>query len=91
MKETIYEHIDGNDTFTVTAAERWSVGMIHRLAEKYPSDVTIVAENADGSVVARVPSAWMRIIPKRTVELTEEQRQERAERMLKARSTKEVN
>lgn len=85
MTETIYEHIGGNETFTVTAAERWSIGMIRRLAEKHPGDVVITAENADGSVVAHVPSAWMRIIPKRSVELTDEQRQERVERMQKAR------
>lgn len=85
MKETIYEHADGNDTFTVTAAERWSVGMIRRLAEKHPGEVVITAENDDGSVVAHVPAAWMRIVPKRTVELTDEQRQERAERMRRAR------
>lgn len=85
MKETIYEHADGNDTFTVTAAERWSVGMIRRLAEKHPGEVVITAENADGSVVAHVPTSWMRIIPKRMVELSDEQREERAERMRKAR------
>lgn len=85
MMETIYEHIGGNDTFTVTAAERWSVGMIRRLAEKHPGDVVITAENADGSIVAHIPVAWMRIVPKRTVELTDEQRQERAERMRRAR------
>lgn len=85
MKETIYEHADGNDTFTVTAAERWSVGMIRRLAEKHPTEVVITTENEDGSIVAHVPTSWMRIIPKRTVELTDEQREERAERMRKAR------
>lgn len=85
MMETIYEHVGGNDTFTVTAAERWSIGMIRRLAEKHPGDVVIAAENADGSVVAHVPAAWMRIIPKRSVELTDEQRQERAERMRRAK------
>lgn len=88
MKETIYEHADGNDTFTVTAAERWSVGMIRRLAEKHPGEVDITAENEDGSIVAHVPASWMRIIPKRSVELTDEQREERAERMRKAREVR---
>ena len=88
MKETIYEHADGNDTFTVTAAERWSAGMIRRLAEKHPTEVVITAENEDGSIVARVPASWMRIVPKRTVELTDEQREERAERMRRAREVR---
>jgi hypothetical protein len=88
VRETIYEHLDGNDTFTVTAAERWSIGMIRRLAEKHPNDVVIAAENDDGSLVAHIPSSWMRISPKRTRDLTDEQRQVLSERMLKARAAR---
>ena len=81
MRETVYEHIDGNDTFTVTAAERWSIANIKRLAQRYPDKVCIVAENKDGSILARVPSDWMRIVPKRTVNLTDDQRAEFGQRM----------
>lgn len=84
-KETIYEHIGGNEFFTVTAAERWSVGMIKRLKEKSPDSVEIVSENKDGSIVAKFPQEWMRIVPKRTRELTDEQREELAERLKNAR------
>ena len=28
MKETAYEHVEGEKTFTVTACERWSIGML---------------------------------------------------------------
>lgn len=84
-KETIYEHISGADYFTVTAAERWSVGMIKRLKEKSPDSVEIVAENKDGSIVARFPQEWMRISPKRKRELTDEQRKELADRLKNAR------
>ena len=81
MLETVYEHIKGNDTFTVTAAERWSVGMIRRLKEKYPDQVDIRYINQDGSVLAHLPIEWMRIVPKRQDTLTEEQRHARSERM----------
>lgn len=81
IRETIYEHVAGADTFTVTAAERKSIGMLRKLAEKHPSDVEIVAENADGSLVARLPYSWMRIVPKRQVEMSEERRLAAAERM----------
>ena len=83
VKETVYEHISGTETFTVTAAERWSVSMLNRLKEKYPEQVEIVHVNHDGSLLARVPFNWMRIVPKRKVEWTEEQRSAFVERMKK--------
>lgn len=65
IKETIYEHTTGSDTMTITAAERWSVGMVKRLKERYPEQVEICCENPDGSLLARVPADWMQIKPKR--------------------------
>lgn len=81
IRETIYEHAAGSDTFTVTAAERKSIGMLRKLAEKHPGEVEIVAENADGSLLARLPYSWMRIVPKRNVVMSEEQKEAAAERM----------
>lgn len=83
VKETVYEHISGVETFTITAAERWSVAMLKRLKEKYPEQVEIVHVNRDGSMLARVPFEWMRIVPKKRVSLTDEQRAAFAERMKK--------
>lgn len=88
MKETVYEHVNGNDTFTVTGAERWSVGMIRRLKEKFPDQVKIVAENEDGSITARVPFEWMRIKPKRKVDISDERRDELIEQLKAARDVK---
>lgn len=90
MNETVYEHIEGGDTFTVTAAERWSVGMLRRLAEKFPDEVTITAENRDGSIVAHVPFDWMRIVPKKRVNLSEERRRQLADNLERARSANTV-
>ena len=87
MKETVYEHLDGCDTFTVTAAERGSIGMIRRLKDKHPDEVEIVAENADGSILAHLPYSWMRIVPKKKMELSEERRAEIAERLRGARGS----
>ncbi len=81
VRETVYEHISGDETFTVTAAESWSVAMLRRLKEKYPDQVEIVYTNKDGSLMARVPFDWMRIVPKRRDTLTDEQRAIQAERM----------
>jgi len=64
VKETVYEHISGGETFTITAAERWSVSVLRRLKEKYPAQVEIICTNPDGSLLAHVPADWMRIVPK---------------------------
>ena len=88
MQETVFEHLAGNGMATVTAAERWSIGMVKRLAEKHPEDVEIVAENADGTLVAHVPAGWMKLRPPRRVNLTDEQRAAASERMKAARNAK---
>ena len=88
MIETVYEHVAGDKTFTVTAAERWSINMIHRLASQHPDEVEIVHENSDGSLVAHVPHEWMRIKPKAKRSMTEEQREALRERMREMRSGK---
>lgn len=55
MSETVYTHLAGDPHITVTAAEKWSRGMVQRLAEKYPDQVQIMCTNDDGSCVAHVP------------------------------------
>ena len=67
MSETVFEHIRGNDTFTVTAAEPWSVGMIRRLQAKHPDQVEIICTNQDGSLLADLPFEWIRIVAKKRV------------------------
>ena len=49
-----------------------------RAAER-PEECEIVAENQDGSLYAHIPVAWIKINP--TQQLTEEQREQRAETM----------
>lgn len=88
--ETTYEHVYGEETFTVTAAERWSIGLILRLKKSHPDDVEIVHVNGDGSLLAHLPAAWMRIVPKKKVVMSEERRAETAERLRAAREAKSV-
>ena len=92
IHETVYEHMSGNPTFTVTAEERWSCGMIRRLSEKYPEEVKIIAQNQDGSILAHLPFEWMRIVPKRKLgPLSEERRLANVERLARYRASKKVN
>lgn len=87
IHETVYEHAEGNKTFTVTAIEQWSIKMIHRLKAKFPDEVDIRHTNQDGSIVVRLPFEWMRIVPKRRDTMSDEERQLRSERMKELRAS----
>lgn len=79
VQETVIEHCSGGHFATVTAAEKTSRNLVLRLAKKYPSEVFIIAENNDGSLLAHVPWKWVKISAPR--KMTEEQRQKAAERL----------
>ena len=85
--ETVYEHVSGRDTFTVTAAEQWSKTMVNNLKKKHPDDVDIRCTNPDGSMVVHLPASWMKIKPTYKINYTDEQRAEKAERMRANRRT----
>ena len=65
--------------FTITAAERRSISMLQRLKKNYPDQVDIRHVNADGSIVAHIPSGWVKISPNR--QLTPDERRRRSDRM----------
>ena len=67
-------------TFTFTA--RKYINRIKKYKESHPDDVDFV-ENSDGSICGHVPLKWLKISPPRKVELTDEQKAERSERMRK--------
>ena len=90
LLETTYEHLKGGSTFTITAAEQWSIGMVRRLKEKYPEQVEIACINKDGSILARMPFDWMRIVPKRQDTRSPEKRMVATERMNAARAKKQT-
>ncbi|MBR2389622.1 MAG: hypothetical protein IKG25_02345 [Mogibacterium sp.] len=64
IRETVFEHEEGRDTVTITAAEPWSVSLMRKLKEQHPDEVDIY-ENKDGSIFGHVPASWMKLIPKR--------------------------
>jgi hypothetical protein len=84
FNENVIEFITNDKTATVTFSQGRYVSKIKKLAEKFPDEVKIVYTNKDGSIVAHVPVSAIKLnIVKR--ELTEEQRQEMAERLRLAR------
>ena len=81
--ETIYSHQARDKTFTIDTGECKFINMVRKLKDRYPRDVDI-HENADGSINARLPVDWMRIVPKKRSgesHLTAEQKQARLKRL----------
>lgn len=82
MRETDIEYVVGEPTLTVYTAEQKYIRRIKQYAEERPDEVAITDENADGSMVVKMPASWMRFPkPPKKMNYTEEQRQEMAERL----------
>lgn len=83
FSETVFEHVSGSPTFTVTAGENWSKTMIKKLNKKDPDRVKIIHINADGSILAHLPLDCMPIKLKQTYNLSDSRRAELSEHMRK--------
>ena len=86
MAETVFEHLDGKDTWTVSTDERTWKNRLAKLAEQNPAEVECVAQNKDGSVMYHFPARWLKVSPPRKVNLTAEQKAAFAERMKSSRT-----
>ena len=79
MNENVIEFLRGQKTATVTFCSQNKLNTrVRKLAELKPEECQIVAENSDGSIVAHVPTKWIKINP--TKELSEEAKQKLRER-----------
>lgn len=85
IRETAFNCVDEDNVASFSTQEKKWVNRALKLAEKYPDEVRIVAQNPDGSVCIHLPKSWFRLAPPVKRNLTEEQRQALAERMKKAR------
>ncbi len=76
----------GKDAFFSSDERKWH-SRILKLAEDHPDDVKIIRrpEDNDGCIYARLPADWFKIQPKRTRELTDEQRAALISRLRKSR------
>lgn len=79
--ENCIEWVKDQQQATLSLSQRRTITRVKKLAEKYPEQCQIVAENRDGSICAHVPVSWIKINP--PMKLTEEQRMKRAESMLR--------
>ena len=55
LKENVIEWHNGDDMISCTFYQGKYISKVRKLAEKYPNLVTILAENKDGSIFARLP------------------------------------
>jgi len=80
-QENVIEWIRGDKEVTVTFANNTRYNnKVRKLAEEYPDDVKIVADNKDGSIVAHLPLTYIKVSHPRQVNYTEEQREKLRER-----------
>ena len=86
--ENVIEFLRNQQTATVCFCQPSYVSRVKELAEKFPDECQITAENNDGSIVAHIPREWVKITPKRHIEMSDERREELRERMANFRRVK---
>ena len=77
--ENVIEFITGEKTATLTIHQGKYKTRIKKLAEERPDEVKILSENKDGSILAHIPTKWIKINPPR--KLSEEYKEELAQRV----------
>lgn len=85
--ENNIEFTRNSHTATVYLSQPKYITKIKRLKEKYPDDVDIVKENKDGTIVAHIPTKWIKISACK-VNMSEERKQANAERLKQYRNKK---
>ena len=80
------------DCAYVSSDERHWITRIHKLHEQYPDKVRIITEpkDNDGCIYATVPVKWVRVNPPKQMNLTEEQKKARADKLREYRQTTTV-
>ena len=82
--ENVIEFLTNQQTITCTFSARKWINKIKKLHESHPDEVHYV-ENTDGSICAHIPYKYLKISPPRKVQLSDEQKVERAKRLMMAR------
>jgi len=82
--ENVIEFFTNADTATVTFHQGRYKNRIRKLAEDKPDEVTILSDE-NGFLVAKIPVKWIRIGVPRTVNMTDDQKAELAERLANSR------
>lgn len=80
--ETCFNYCDPKTAFFSSDERKW-INKIHKLKEKHPDEIEIIAEpkDNDGCIYCRLPVTWLRVQPKIKRELSEEEKEAFIERM----------
>ena len=89
LRETVWEHTDGDETVTFSSSECKWINKIQKLKEQAPDRVVIQHINDDGSIVAHLPVGWFKIAPPKKVNMTDEQKLAAKQRLVEARKKKQ--
>ena len=81
-RENAIEFLYGDKQATATFCSPRHINRVKKLAEQFPDECQIVAENQDSSIVAHFPVKWIRIQRPNQRDLTEEERAEIRERFM---------
>ena len=85
-RETIVTYNQQEEEAGVYTLDPSLIRRLMQLSEERPAECRVERRSHDGRAVDFcVPKSWIRIVPPRRVNLTEEQRQQAVERMAKAR------
>lgn len=79
VNENVIEFLRNQETATACFCQPRFISKVKKLAEEYPEDVIITDENPDGSIVAHIPTKWVKISAPR--KMSDEQREMLAERL----------
>ncbi len=86
MRENCIEWIEGDKQATVTTYRKSLIRKLKAISEESPEAAQIIKENEDGSICAHISLSCLKIHARRKI--SEEKRQELAERIAKAREGK---
>ena len=85
--ENSFEFLNDEETTTFTISQGRYKTKIRKLAEKYPEECQIIAENKDGSIFGYIPTRWIKINP--PMELSEERKEALRERARQINESKQ--
>ena len=87
FKETAFDYVDVDVTATFCSSERRWINKMIKLSESFPDEVQIkyMPEDNDGVILVHLPKNWLKISPPKKVNLSEEEREKRAERFREIR------
>ena len=86
LRENAIEFYSNAEIATVTLSQGRYISKVRKLAEEYPSEVQIVHENEDGTILAHIPVSYIKISKPR--EVSEEKKGELSERLKMMREKK---